>query len=83
MVMVVKLNILTHKMARSGRELYHLQFSLQAASSENSGYTLLSNLEHKFCIFEKTNGVLQILESELRLHSNLRIMFIIYTPCII
>jgi hypothetical protein len=27
--------------APSGRELYHLQFSLQAASPETSGYTLV------------------------------------------
>jgi hypothetical protein len=29
--------------APSGRELYHLQFSLQATSPETSGYTLVSN----------------------------------------
>jgi hypothetical protein len=29
------------KTAPSGRELYHLQFSLQAVSSETSGYTLV------------------------------------------
>jgi hypothetical protein len=27
----------------SGRELYHLQFSLQAASPETFGYTLVQN----------------------------------------
>jgi hypothetical protein len=46
-VMATKLNIPTKKKngdttAPSGRELYHLQFSLQAASSETFGYTLLS-----------------------------------------
>jgi len=30
--------------ASSGRELYHLQFLLQAASPETFGYTLLCNL---------------------------------------
>jgi hypothetical protein len=29
--------------ALSGRELYHLQFSLQAASSETFGYTLVND----------------------------------------
>jgi len=29
------------KTASSGRELYHLQFSLQAASPETFGYTLV------------------------------------------
>jgi hypothetical protein len=28
----------SYKTAHSGRELYHLQFSLQAASQETSGY---------------------------------------------
>jgi len=43
--MAAKLTILTHKIViqlpPSGRELYHLQFSLQAASPETFGYTLL------------------------------------------
>jgi hypothetical protein len=43
--MAVKLTILTHKTgdttAHGGRELYRLQFSLQAASPETFGYTLL------------------------------------------
>jgi hypothetical protein len=42
--MAAKLTSLTHKnsdtTAPSGRELYHLQFSLQAASPETFGYTL-------------------------------------------
>jgi hypothetical protein len=32
--------------APSGRELYHLQFSLQAASLETFGYTLLRETVH-------------------------------------
>jgi hypothetical protein len=44
-VMAAKLSILTHKIpiqpAPSGRDLYHLQFSLQAASPETFGYTLV------------------------------------------
>jgi hypothetical protein len=41
--MAAKLARLTHKIAiqPSGRELYHLQLSLQAASPETSGYTLV------------------------------------------
>jgi hypothetical protein len=42
--MVAKLTKLTHKRdtaAPSGRELCHLQFSRQAASSETSGYTIV------------------------------------------
>jgi hypothetical protein len=44
--MVTKLTGLTHKIAiklhaPSGRELYHLQFSLQAASPETVGYTIV------------------------------------------
>jgi len=42
MVMAAKLTRLTHKTditAPSGRELYHLQSSLQAASPEAFGYT--------------------------------------------
>jgi len=41
--MAAKLTRLTHKTAitQSGRELYHLQFSLQAASPETSVYILL------------------------------------------
>jgi len=42
--MVSKLTKLTHNSnttAPSGRELYHLQFSLQAAGPETLGYTLL------------------------------------------
>jgi hypothetical protein len=42
-VMAAKLTRLTHKIAMqlapSGRELYHLQFSLQSASPETSGYS--------------------------------------------
>jgi hypothetical protein len=42
-VMVAKLMRVTHEIAiaPSGRELYHLQFSLQAASPETFGYTLV------------------------------------------
>jgi len=36
--MVAKLTRLTHKIATSGRELYHVQFSLQVASPETFGY---------------------------------------------
>jgi hypothetical protein len=32
--------------APSGRELYHLHFSLQAASPETFGYTLVASEEH-------------------------------------
>jgi len=42
--MAAKLTRLTHKITiqlHSGRELYHLQFSLQAASPETFGYTLV------------------------------------------
>jgi hypothetical protein len=42
--MAAKLTRLNHKIAisaPSGRELYHLQFSLQAASPETFGYTLV------------------------------------------
>jgi hypothetical protein len=43
MVMAAKLTRLTHKIsdtiAPSGRELYHLKFSLQTASPETFGYT--------------------------------------------
>jgi hypothetical protein len=43
--MATKLTRLTHKIrditASSGSELYHLQVSLQAASPETFGYTLL------------------------------------------
>jgi hypothetical protein len=44
MVMAAKLSILTrnsHKTAPSDRELFRLQFSLQAARPETFGYTLL------------------------------------------
>jgi hypothetical protein len=51
--MATKLAKLTHKTAiqqPSGRELYHLQFSLQAASQETFGYTLgLLRLYHDVC----------------------------------
>jgi len=44
-VMEAKLTRLTHKiaiqLAHNGRELYHLQFSLQAASPETFGYTIV------------------------------------------
>jgi hypothetical protein len=44
-VMAAKLTELTHKnsdtIAPNGKELYHLQFSLQAASPETSGYNLV------------------------------------------
>jgi len=33
--------------ASSGRELYHQQFSLQAASTETFGYTLLYHLKNQ------------------------------------
>jgi hypothetical protein len=43
--MAVKLTRLTHKnrdtTAPTGRELYHLQFSLQAATPETFSYTLV------------------------------------------
>jgi len=42
--MVAKLTSLTHKIAiqlHSGREMFHLQFSLQVASPETFGYTLV------------------------------------------
>jgi hypothetical protein len=42
--MTSKLTILTHKIAitePSGRELYHLQISLQAASPETFGHNLV------------------------------------------
>jgi hypothetical protein len=46
--MVEKLTRLTHKIsdttAPSGRELYHLQFSLQVASPETFGYILAHQL---------------------------------------
>jgi hypothetical protein len=51
--MAAKLTRLTHKTdttALSGRELYHLQFSLQAASSETFGYTFLSVKLQRFLI---------------------------------
>jgi len=42
--MATKLTTVAHKIAKriapSGRELYHLQFSLQAASPETFGYPL-------------------------------------------
>jgi len=44
-VTAAKLTRLTHKIviiAPSSRKLYHLQFSLQAASPETFGYTLLN-----------------------------------------
>jgi hypothetical protein len=47
-VMASKLTRLTHKIAitiaPSGRELYHSQFSLQAASPETFGYTNVGDL---------------------------------------
>jgi hypothetical protein len=50
--MAAKLTILTHKIAiqlhPSGRELYHLQFSLQAASPETFGYILVHVLSRGF-----------------------------------
>jgi hypothetical protein len=39
--MAAKFTRLIHKTAPSGRELYHLQLSLQAASPETFGYTLV------------------------------------------
>jgi hypothetical protein len=48
--MAAKLTRLTHKIAiqlpSSGRELYHLQFSLQAASPETIGYTLVHHVKN-------------------------------------
>jgi hypothetical protein len=38
--------------APSGRELYHLQFSLQAASPETFGYTLVLLKIHRFSYLE-------------------------------
>jgi hypothetical protein len=49
--MAAKLTRLTQNSdttARSGRELYHLQFSLQGASPETFGYTLLSSYMELF-----------------------------------
>jgi hypothetical protein len=44
-VMAAKLTRLTHKIViHLQRELYHLQFSLQAASPETFGYTLVHNV---------------------------------------
>jgi hypothetical protein len=40
-VMAAKHTRLTHEMAINGRQIYHLQFSLQAASPETFGYTLV------------------------------------------
>jgi len=43
--MTAKLTRLTHDTtAPSGRELYRLQFSLQAISPETFGYTLISQM---------------------------------------
>jgi len=39
--MAAKLTRLTHKVSPSGSELCHLWFSLQAASPETFGYTLI------------------------------------------
>jgi len=54
MVMAAKLTRLTHKIAiqlhLSCRELYHLQFSLQAASPETYGYTLVCYLKITFML---------------------------------
>jgi hypothetical protein len=42
MVMAAKLTRLTHnRTAPSGKELYHFQFSRQAAIPESFGYTLV------------------------------------------
>jgi len=47
--MAAKLTGLAHKIAiqlpSSGRELYYLQFSLQVASPETSGYTLVCSVQ--------------------------------------
>jgi hypothetical protein len=49
-VMAAKLTTMSHKTATQPhlvtRELYHLQFSLQAASPETFGYTFVSTLTH-------------------------------------
>jgi hypothetical protein len=39
--------------APSGRELYHLQFSLQAASPETFGYTLVCGVVHSVLPLKK------------------------------
>jgi hypothetical protein len=43
----------SNTVATSGRELYHLQFSIQAASPESFGYTLVSMLlvVFSFCLY--------------------------------
>jgi hypothetical protein len=54
-VMAAELTRLTHKIAiqlqPSGRELYHLPFSLQAASPETFGYTLVLISFGRMCSF--------------------------------
>jgi hypothetical protein len=58
--------------ASSGRQLYHLQFSLQAASPETFGYTVvLQYIKVKEVIFLQSCQNLQLL-------SVIRIMFIHY-----
>jgi len=42
--MAAKLTRLTHKIAPSGGEPYHLHFSLQAASPKTFGYTLVKDI---------------------------------------
>jgi len=47
--MTAKLTRLTHKIAiQLNKELYHLQFSLQAASPETFGCTLVMLLSQKY-----------------------------------
>jgi hypothetical protein len=55
--MVAKLTRLTHKNSDTtvliGRELYHLQFSLQVASPETFGYTLVMSSRISVSILER------------------------------
>jgi hypothetical protein len=57
--MTAKFTRLTHRIvittAHSGRELYHLQFSLQKASLETFGYTLVFALRLTSLVSEQTN----------------------------
>jgi hypothetical protein len=47
--MAAKRTRLTHKIAIQLHQLYHLQFSLQAASPETFGYTLVPALGITYC----------------------------------
>jgi hypothetical protein len=60
--MATKLIRLTHKIAiQLHLDLYHLQFSLQAASPETSGYTLVQNFNihpewHCYSYIRRSHG---------------------------